>query len=154
MGPDAAAVPDGDYVTRSEAETFSLAERLGRSFAGREVVLLYGGLGAGKTVFAKGLAAGLGVSDPADVCSPSYCLVNVYRGRADIYHIDLYRLSDPREILDLGWEDYLGEGVVIVEWAEKVPFDLPGRRVTIEPGEGDERRIRISRDAGPAPGPA
>ncbi len=132
-------------VTRSEAETFELARRLASGFSGREVVLLVGGLGAGKTVFAKGLAAGLGVADVDRVCSPSYCLVNLYRGRFPIAHVDLYRLETPREIEDLGWEDYLGEGVVIVEWADRLPFALRGIRVTIEAGEGDERTITIDR---------
>jgi tRNA threonylcarbamoyladenosine biosynthesis protein TsaE len=130
-------------VTRSEEETLRLAESLARGFSGREVVLLLGELGAGKTVFARGLAAGLDVQGTASVCSPSYCLVNVYQGRCPVFHIDLYRLQGEAEIRDLGWEDYLGEGVVIVEWAEKLPFVLDGIRVTITAGAGDERRIEI-----------
>jgi tRNA threonylcarbamoyladenosine biosynthesis protein TsaE len=131
-------------VTRSEDETFRLGKELSSSFSGKEVVLLTGDLGAGKTVFAKGLAAGLGVPDPREVCSPSYCLVNVYRGRAPVFHIDLYRLNDAAEIADLGWEDFLGEGVVVVEWAEKLLFPPAGIRVEIRPGPGDEREITIS----------
>ena len=115
------------------------------AFRGREVVLLSGGLGAGKTVFAKGLAAGLGVKDTTCVCSPSYTLVNIYKGRFPIFHIDLYRLHNDSEIQDLGWEDYLGEGVVVIEWAEKLAFPPDGIRVTIEHGEDDERTIRIRR---------
>ena len=130
-------------VTHSEEETLHLAESLARGFSGREVVLLRGELGAGKTVFARGLAAGLDVKETASVCSPSYCLVNVYQGRVRVFHIDLYRLQGEAEIRDLGWEDYLGEGVVIVEWAEKLPFVLDGIRVTITAGAGDERRVEI-----------
>ncbi len=136
-------MPLRTVVTRSEEETFRLAEELAATFSGHEIVLLTGDLGAGKTVFAKGLAAGLGVPDPREVCSPSYCLVNVHRGRGAVFHIDLYRLSDAAEIADLGWEDFLGEGVVIVEWAEKLPFPLAGIRVEIRPGPGDERSITI-----------
>ena len=130
-------------VTRSAEETFRLAEEMAAAFHGEEVVLLLGGLGAGKTVFAKGLAAGLGVKDTNRVCSPSYTLVNIYKGRFPIFHIDLYRLHNDSEIQDLGWEDFLGEGVIVIEWAEKLAFPPDGIRVTIEFGEDDERTIRI-----------
>jgi len=130
-------------VTRSAEETFRLAEEVAAAFRGREVVLLSGGLGAGKTVFAKGLAAGLGVKDTTRVCSPSYTLINIYKGRFPIFHIDLYRLHNDSEIQDLGWEDYLGEGVVVIEWAEKLVFPPDGIRVTIEAGKDDKRMITI-----------
>lgn len=132
-------------VTRSEEETFRLAEELASDFTGREVVRLEGELGAGKTVFAKGLASGAGVRDIHQVCSPTFTLVNIYEGRHRIFHIDLYRLERAADIEDLGWEDYLGEGIVIVEWAEKLTFPLEGLSVRIETGAGDERRITIRR---------
>jgi tRNA threonylcarbamoyladenosine biosynthesis protein TsaE len=131
------------FVTRSERETFLLAEKLGRGFRGKEIVLLTGELGAGKTVFAKGLASGLSVKDIGQVCSPSYTLVNIYQGKYPVYHVDLYRLQKDSEISELGWEDFLGEAVVIIEWAEKIKFPLDGIRVRIEIGEGDERTISI-----------
>jgi len=130
-------------VTRSGDETFELARRLGEGFQGNEVVLLTGELGAGKTVFAKGLAAGAGVADPNRVSSPSFTLVNIYVGRYRIYHIDLYRLERAAEIADLGWEDMLGQGIVVVEWAEKLTFPVEGLHVRIEPLGDDERRITI-----------
>ena len=130
-------------TTRSEAETFELARSLASGFEGTEVVLLFGDLGAGKTVFAKGLAAGAGVADIDRVSSPSFTLVNVYEGRRRVFHIDLYRLEREADILDLGWEDYVGRGVVIVEWAEKLPFDLDGIAVRIETTGDDERRITV-----------
>lgn len=130
-------------VTRSGEETFELARRLAAGFNGIEVVLLTGELGAGKTVFAKGLAAGAGVADPDRVSSPSFTLVNVYEGRHRIFHIDLYRLDRAAEITDLGWEDMLGQGIVVVEWAEKLTFPVDGIRVLIEPTGDDERRITI-----------
>ncbi len=130
-------------TTRSGEETFELARRLAAGFAGTEVVLLIGELGAGKTVFAKGLAAGAGVADPNRVSSPSFTLVNVYEGRHRVFHIDLYRLERASEIADLGWEDMLGQGIVVVEWAEKLTFPVEGIRVRIEPAGDDERRITI-----------
>jgi tRNA threonylcarbamoyladenosine biosynthesis protein TsaE len=132
-------------VTRSEEETFRLAEELGAGLSGTEVVLLEGELGAGKTVFAKGVASGAGVRNVHDVRSPSFTLVNVYEGRCPVFHIDLYRLESEAEVIDLGWGDFLGEGIVIVEWAEKLPFPLEGISVRIETGPGDERRITIRR---------
>ena len=110
-----------------------------------EVVLLEGQLGAGKTVFAKGLAAGAGVRNIHQVCSPTFTLVNIYEGRHRIFHIDLYRLERAAEIEDLGWEDYLGEGIVVIEWAERLPFRIEGISVRIEGGPDDERRITVRR---------
>jgi len=132
------------YTTNSERETFLLAKKLAASFKGNEVVLLEGELGAGKTIFAKGIAAGLDLKDVHQVCSPSYTLVNIYQAKYPIFHIDLYRLDQDAEILDLGWEDYLDQGVVIVEWAEKINFELDGLRIIINIEEGDMRRIKIS----------
>jgi tRNA threonylcarbamoyladenosine biosynthesis protein TsaE len=133
-----------EYLTNSEQETFLLASRLARDFKGLEVVLLEGELGAGKTVFAKGIAAGLGVEDVHQVCSPSFTLVNIYQGKYPIFHIDLYRLEKDTEIQDLGWEDYLGQGVIIVEWAEKIKFDLDAVRVIIRIEGDEQRRIKVS----------
>ena len=124
-------------------ETFELARKMAAGFEGTEVVLLIGELGAGKTVFAKGIAAGAGVADPGRVTSPSFTLVNVYQGRHPVYHIDLYRLERQAEIADLGWEDMLGRGIVVVEWAEKLTFPVDGIVVRIETAGDDERRITI-----------
>ena len=132
------------YETHSERETLALARRLAKEFKGDEVVFLIGELGAGKTVFAKGLAAGAGVENTDRVSSPSFTLVNIYEGRRRVFHVDLYRLSAEAEILDLGWEDYLDEGVVIIEWAEKLPLALDGLHILIEVVGDDERRITIS----------
>jgi tRNA threonylcarbamoyladenosine biosynthesis protein TsaE len=132
-----------EYVTRSEEETFLLAKKLSQGFKGNEVVFLTGELGTGKTIFAKGLAAGLGLEDFHQVCSPSYTLVNIYQGKYTIFHIDLYRLGKDSEVLDLGWEDYIGQGVIIVEWAEKVKFDLDAIRIILRMGKKDERKIII-----------
>jgi len=132
-----------EYITRSEEETFLLAKKLSQGFKGKEVVFLTGELGTGKTIFAKGLAAGLGLEDFHQVCSPSYTLVNIYQGKHTIFHIDLYRLGKDSEVMDLGWEDYIGQGVIIVEWAEKVKFDLDAIQITFRMGKKDERKIII-----------
>ena len=131
------------FTTRSEEETFRLARELASGFKGKEIVLMTGELGAGKTVFAKGVAAGVGVTDTNRVSSPSFTLVNIYEGKHRVTHIDLYRLEREAEILDLGWEDFLGEGIVLVEWAEKLTLPLAGIRVRIEVVGDDDREITI-----------
>jgi tRNA threonylcarbamoyladenosine biosynthesis protein TsaE len=146
------AKPPREVITHSEEETFRLAKTLARRFKGKEVVLLSGELGAGKTIFAKGIAAGLGMKKHHLVCSPSFTIMNVYEVRFPIYHFDLYRLEKSPDILDLGWEDYLDRGVVIVEWGERIPFALNAIRVNIRKGSGDMREIEISMT--PSVGPA
>ena len=145
MKDNPAAAHPKSIKTRSEAETRAVAETLARGFKGDEVVFLIGDLGAGKTVFAKGLAAGLGLSDVNQVCSPTFTLMNVYQARVPIYHLDLYRLADTPEIRDLGFEDYIGDGVIIVEWAEKIDFPMPAIKVRIEVAADDTRTITIER---------
>ncbi len=131
------------HITRSEEETFQLAQELSKDFKRDEVVLLFGELGAGKTVFAKGIAAGLGLADHHQVCSPSFTLVNIYQAKFPIFHVDLYRLGKGAEILDLGWEDYLGLGVVIVEWADKLSFSIDAIHVHIDVIGENQRQITI-----------
>jgi tRNA threonylcarbamoyladenosine biosynthesis protein TsaE len=133
-----------EYITQSEEETFQVARDLAEKFRGDEVIFLFGELGAGKTVFAKGIAAGLGLKDYRHVCSPSFTLVNIYQAKYPIYHIDLYRLGKTAEIQDLGWEDYLGHGVVIVEWAEKLSFPIDAIQVRFEVIEKNHRRIFVT----------
>ena len=134
-----------ETMTASEEETIRLARDLAKSFNGREVVLLTGELGAGKTVFVKGLAAGLGMKDTRSVCSPSYTLLNIYQAKFAIFHFDLYRLNRISEVRDLGLEDFLENGVVVVEWAEKLPPDIQGIRVTIKVGKAGRRTVRVER---------
>ena len=132
--------------TFSEDETFRLGEELARQFKGNELILISGELGAGKTVLVKGLASGLEVTEVDSVCSPSFTLVNVYNGRVKLFHVDLYRLGKPEEIADLGLEDFLGEGVVAVEWAEKLPEEFQVEemiRISIEIEKDDSRLIKV-----------
>lgn len=108
-----------EYVSRAPEETSRIGHALGRRLRGGEVVLLFGPLGAGKTQFVRGLAAGLGL-DPSEISSPSYALVNEHRGRITLYHVDLYRLS-VADLPDLGLEDLYGRRTVVaIEWAERL----------------------------------
>jgi tRNA threonylcarbamoyladenosine biosynthesis protein TsaE len=135
-------------VSRSAEETQALGERLGARLGGGDVVACIGPLGAGKTCFLQGLARGLGVT--ADVTSPTFVLVNQYRGRLPVYHVDAYRTGSLAELVDLGLEEMLhGEGVTIVEWADKLLPLLPPRTIMVTiAGLGDEpRQIEL---AGPA----
>ena len=133
------------HTTSSEKETFLLAKMLAESFCGQEIVLLTGQLGAGKTIFAKGIAAGLGLKDVNQVCSPSFTLVNIYQAKYPMFHIDLYRLSKASEIVDLGWEDYIERGVIVVEWAEKLNLQMNAIRIKIEVETDETRKITIER---------
>ena len=135
-------------VSRSALETQALGERLGARLGGGDVVACIVPLGAGKTCFLQGLARGLGVM--TGVTSPTFVLVNRYRGRLPVYHVDAYRTGSLTELVDLGLEEMLhGEGVTIVEWADKLLPLLPPRTVTVTiAGLGDEpRQIEL---AGPA----
>ena len=130
-------------TTRSEKETEAAATRLATSLRPGDVVLLVGPLGAGKTAFVRGLAAGLGI-DPADVSSPTFTLVQEYRGRLTLQHADLYRLG-PAEVADLALDDLLaGESLLAVEWAERWE-DAPRLAilVQIDPQGPEERRILV-----------
>src|SRR3954470_14012174 len=132
--------------TSSEQETADAGERFASSLAAGDVILLTGQLGAGKTAFVRGLAAGLGAS-PDDVSSPTFTLIQEYSGgRATLHHVDLYRL-EPVEIADLGLDELIsGNAVVAIEWAERWR-ERPGDafEVKIEDAGGDRRRIEIDR---------
>lgn len=110
---------DWSLLSASAAETEQLGRCLGKAIDQPLVILLSGDLGAGKTCFTRGLARGLGVPEEVAVSSPSYTLMNAYRGRLELYHFDLYRLSEPDDLLELGMDEYLpGAGVAVVEWAD------------------------------------
>lgn len=134
--------------TNSEKETYELGYQLGQSAKPGMVCTLVGDLGVGKTVFTKGLAAGLGIEEP--VSSPTFTIVQVYEeGRLPFYHFDVYRIGDVEEMDEIGYEDYVyGEGVSLIEWANLIEEILPEHytEVTIEKDldKGfDYRRISI-----------
>jgi len=130
------------HETGSEGETAALGRTLGRRLGAGAVVLLEGPLGAGKTAFVRGLAEGLGC-DGEDVSSPTFSLVQEYRGRVPLYHVDLYRLA-PHEIDDLGLEEMGVDGVMAIEWPDRW-HRRPERatRVTLETIGAERRRIKI-----------
>ena len=132
-------------TTHSEAETSAVGRELAATLASGAVVLLFGDLGAGKTAFVRGMAEGLGVA-PEEVSSPTFTLLQEYRcGRLPLFHVDLYRLNDPREIDDLGLDEIAEDGVLVVEWAEKLPRPNPGAiEVRIAHGDGDTRAITLA----------
>jgi tRNA threonylcarbamoyladenosine biosynthesis protein TsaE len=118
-------------TTRSAGATRSLGERLGRLLSAGDVVALVGELGAGKTEFVRGLCRGAGVPD-AEVSSPTFAIVAVYRGRLQVNHADLYRIGDDDELYATGFHDLVGgPGVTVVEWADRVPGALPAKRLEI-----------------------
>ena len=136
-------------ISTSEAETFRAGRELAQSLRLPAHILLYGDLGAGKTAFARGLAAGFGLQDPEEVTSPTFTLINEYReyrGRVKIYHIDLYRIETGR-LEGLGLDEIFDDpnAVVIVEWAERLgDFQTPGAvRVFLEYVEEGSRKIEI-----------
>jgi len=139
------SIPTGQFVTRSAEETFDLAYRVGEAINEPAVFLLQGDLGVGKTVFAKGVGAGLDI-DPAEVNSPTFTIVNQHDGRMRLYHVDLYRIEGGvNEAYDLGLEEMLNDpaGVVVIEWPERLgAFAISSAyRITISDLGGDERRI-------------
>lgn len=130
--------------TNSEIETQKWGERLGAQLQAGDIVALVGDLGAGKTTFVKGLARGLGVDAP--VTSPTFALVNEYQGRLPVYHFDVYRLDDPSQLEDIGYEEYFfGDGITVVEWADMIPQYLPEEvvQVRICKLDGSRRTIEI-----------
>jgi tRNA threonylcarbamoyladenosine biosynthesis protein TsaE len=108
-------------MSHSAAETHRIGSVLGKELALNEVIALSGDLGAGKTVFIRGVAEGAAEIDPRDVCSPTFTYLNVYSGIKTIYHFDLYRIRDFREFLAAGFEDFLAAGgICCIEWPEKI----------------------------------
>ena len=132
------------YITHSPEETESLGEALGRRLPAGTVLAYRGELGAGKTAFTRGLARGLGCTEP--VTSPTYTIVNEYLGgRLPLFHFDMYRLVSSDDLWDIGWEDYLERGgVCAVEWSENVTDAMEGAiTVTISRLDDETRKITV-----------
>lgn len=117
--------------TNSPEETFDLGRRMGADAKPGQIYTLNGDLGAGKTIFTKGMAAGLGIEEP--VSSPTFTIVQEYSGgRLPLYHFDVYRIGDPEEMEEIGYDDYFfGEGVCLIEWAELIRELLPERVISV-----------------------
>ena len=136
-------------LTHSPEQTERLAEKIAALLVPGDVIAYYGGLGAGKTAFTRGLASGLGVTQ--SVTSPTYTIVNEYlSGRLPLFHFDMYRLGSADELFDIGWEDYLRRGgVCAVEWSENVEEALEDPiRVRIERTEEDDDSRLITINGG------
>ena len=118
------------YRTMSEKDTFELGRKLSKVLKPGDTVSLEGDLGSGKTALTKGIAAGLGITDP--ITSPTFTLVNTYEGMVTLHHFDVYRVDDPDESLAIGWEEYFdGRAITVVEWGDKVPELLPAHTLHI-----------------------
>ncbi|AZR71988.1 tRNA (N6-adenosine(37)-N6)-threonylcarbamoyltransferase complex ATPase TsaE [Anoxybacter fermentans] len=131
------------YTTNSPEETVDFGKKLGKLIEPGMVILLIGDLGAGKTCLAGGILKALGVEDY--VTSPTYTLVNEYWGSLPVAHFDLYRLDEPDQLFDIGFEEYLdGERVVLIEWPERANGYLPPTHLKVElTGEGERRNISL-----------
>ena len=132
-----------EYCSNSVAETEELGAQLAARLRPGDVVAYTGDLGAGKTAFTRGIARGLGI--PERVTSPTFTIVNEYEGgRLPLFHFDLYRLGDPEELFDIGWEDYLARGgVCAVEWSENVAGALEDEPIRVDIRRGGEESRRV-----------
>lgn len=134
-------------LSKSECETIKLGEKIAKQLKLGDLIALSGDLGAGKTTLVKGIAKGLGVKDYRYVNSPSFVLVKEYKGRMPLFHFDIYRLNNLKDIEDIGYEDYLGRrGVVVIEWSSKMQRILPKRRleITMKIRSSSRRVIKVS----------
>lgn len=150
-----------EIISGSAQKTMEVARLLGAKLRKGDILALSGELGSGKTCFTAGLARGLGVSESYQITSPTFTLINEYKARCNLYHFDLYRLNGYSEFEDLGYEEYFSsEGVVVIEWAEKIAEILPksaffikfdyvdesSRKINIQ---GPKRRLKeLARDIG------
>lgn len=137
-----------EIITFSPQETMSIGEKVATFLRGGEIILLTGDLGAGKTMFAKGVGCGLGIDPLTPVVSPTFTLINLYKARIDIVHADLYRL-DPEGIFGLGIEEYMDNShIVMVEWADISEGYFKGNllRIKIEYLKDSKRKIILNGD--------
>ena len=121
--------------------TIEYAEKIGSLLNGGEIIAYKGSMGAGKTTFTRGLCIGLGLPD--EVTSPTFALVNEYRGKITLYHFDMYRVNSWDDLYSTGFFDYIDNGILVIEWSENIEGALPENaiRITIEKGESDDERI-------------
>lgn len=138
---------DLDISSESPEQTIDVGRRIGRILKGGEIIAVCGPLGSGKTHLIKGIAAGAGAQDSRSVNSPTFVIVNEYKGRLDIYHIDAYRLNSVAEFEMLGFDEFCyPRSVVLIEWADKVESALQSTdyvRVAIDHAGANKRSIRI-----------
>ncbi len=128
-------------VTKSAKETEELGSRIASVLKGTEMIAMFGGLGAGKTSFARGLCSGLGIDE--GVSSPTFAIVNVYEGRYPVYHFDMYRISGADDLFATGYYDYIGNGIIVTEWSENIESELEPDCIRITIGKTDDENERI-----------
>lgn len=134
-------------ISRCPEDTLRLGRIIGETLTRGDVIALVGELGTGKTTITQGIARGLGVPEKYYITSPTFTLINEYPGRITLYHLDVYRLSGSDDLGDMGYEEYFfGDGVAVIEWAEKIKDILPDDVVSINLSyrEGSEREVEIS----------
>jgi tRNA threonylcarbamoyladenosine biosynthesis protein TsaE len=117
---------DINLISESAGDTQKIGKIIGENLRQGDIVALIGELGSGKTCITKGIARGVGVPDEYQITSPSFTLINEYPGRTTLYHVDTYRLSGSRDLEEMGYEEYFyGNGITVIEWAEKIKEILP-----------------------------
>lgn len=128
-------------ISNSPKDTETIGEKIASKLKGDEVIALFGGLGMGKTAFTRGLCSALGISD--GVSSPTFALVNEYSGKYRVYHFDMYRVTTWDDLYSTGFFDYIGNGILVIEWSENIEGALPENavKISISRGSGDEQRI-------------
>ncbi|MCH5288382.1 MAG: tRNA (adenosine(37)-N6)-threonylcarbamoyltransferase complex ATPase subunit type 1 TsaE [Treponema sp.] len=131
-------------LSRNEAETITLGQKIGAKLQRGDIIALQGTLGAGKTTITKGIAQALGIQDT--ITSPTFCLISEYEGTMPLYHMDVYRLEDSDDFINLGADDMLyGQGVTLIEWSEKIMQELPQKTIVLQliPNDDGSRTITL-----------
>ncbi|MDK2902380.1 MAG: tRNA threonylcarbamoyladenosine biosynthesis protein TsaE [Clostridiales bacterium] len=138
------------FITKCAKETFALGKRIGQLLHEGDIIALDGDIGSGKTQMIKGIARGMDITD--DITSPTYTIMNRYNGRLPLYHFDVYRLENPEQLYDIGYEEYFfDKGVAVIEWAERIRELLPARymHIWILYGTDESQRIIDAEAIGP-----
>lgn len=132
------------YKTSSETETIAAAIAFAATIKPRDIILLNGDLGMGKSVFSRAVIRALTGSPDLDVPSPTFTLVQTYEAPiGDIWHFDLYRLKDPEELYEIGWEDALTSGTILIEWPERLDYLTPQKTITVTLTQGENPSSRV-----------
>lgn len=129
------------FVSQSTQDTEALGSRVASVLKGQEEIAMFGDLGAGKTAFTRGLCAGLGIGE--GVNSPTFAIVNAYDGKYPVYHFDMYRITCADDLFATGFYDYLGQGIIIIEWSENIEDELEPDCIRITIGKTDHENKRI-----------
>lgn len=130
-----------DFVSKSVEQTEKFAEDFSKNLKGSEIIAMYGELGAGKTAFARGLSKGLGAEDI--VSSPTFAIVNEYHGKYPIYHFDMYRIDSWDDLESIGFFDYIGNGIIVIEWSENIEGALPEEIIRVKISKTSDENERI-----------